>query len=61
MTAGLPREADLVFRIRPFEEAEVIQRKLVHVDYALYAAPSIARPRAGEPLSYVVGEISERT
>lgn len=42
------READLVFRIRPFEEAEVIQRKLVHVDYALYAAPGIARPRAGD-------------
>ena len=42
------READLVFRIRPFEEAEVIQRKLVHVDYALYAAPGTARPCAGD-------------
>lgn len=42
------READLVFRIRPFEEAEVVQRKLVHIDYALYAAPGIARPRAGD-------------
>lgn len=30
------READLVFRITPFDEADVIQRKLMHVDYALY-------------------------
>ena len=32
------READLVLRIQPFEETEVIQRKLMHVDYGLYAA-----------------------
>jgi len=35
---SLPRgEADLVFRIRPFDEPEVISRRLVHIAYALYA------------------------
>ncbi len=32
------READLVFRIRPFDEPEVVQRKLMRIDYAVYAA-----------------------
>lgn len=32
------READMVFRIRAFDEPDVIQRKLLHMDYALYAA-----------------------
>ncbi len=30
------READLVFHITPFDEPDVIQRKLMHIDYALY-------------------------
>ena len=35
---SLPRrEADLVFRIRPFDEPEVISRRLIHIDYAVYA------------------------
>ena len=35
---SLPRrEADLVFRIRPFDEPEVISRRLMHIDYAVYA------------------------
>ena len=35
---SLPRrEADLVFRIRPFDEPEVISRRLMHIPYALYA------------------------
>lgn len=38
------READLVFRIRPFDEPEVVQRKLMRIDYAVYAAP--ASPQA---------------
>lgn len=34
---SLPRrEADLVFRIRPFDEPEVISRRLVHISYAVY-------------------------
>ncbi|MCK9686842.1 LysR family transcriptional regulator [Scleromatobacter humisilvae] len=32
------READLVFRIRRFEEAGVVQRKAVHIDYRVYRA-----------------------
>ncbi|CAM5762864.1 transcriptional regulator [Labrys miyagiensis] len=36
---SLPRrEADLVFRIRPFDEPEVISRRLVHIPYAVYTA-----------------------
>ncbi len=36
---SLPRrEADLVFRIRPFDEPEVISRRLMHIPYALYCA-----------------------
>lgn len=34
---SLPRrEADMVFRIRPFDEAEVISRRLMHIDYGVY-------------------------
>jgi DNA-binding transcriptional LysR family regulator len=34
---SLPRrEADIVFRIAPFNEPEVIARKLIHIPYALY-------------------------
>ncbi len=36
------READLVFRIRPFDEPEVVQRRLMRIDYAAYAAPGAA-------------------
>lgn len=36
---SLPRrEADIAFRIRAFEEPEVVSRRLVHVSYAVYAA-----------------------
>ena len=34
---SLPRrEADMVFRIKPFDEPEVISRRLMHIPYALY-------------------------
>ncbi|WNG31393.1 LysR family transcriptional regulator [Cystobacter fuscus] len=42
------READLAFRSRPFEEPELIQHKLMHMDYALYAAAGLPPPRAGD-------------
>ena len=32
------READLVFRITPFDEPDIAQRKLLHMPYATYAA-----------------------
>ena len=41
------READLVFRITPFDEPDVIQRKLMHMDYALYGRIDLVAPRRG--------------
>lgn len=42
------READLVLRIQPFEEPYILQRKLMHMRYALYAADGQPRPTAGD-------------
>jgi DNA-binding transcriptional LysR family regulator len=42
------READLAFRITPFEEADVIQRKLMHMEYALYGRMELVAPEAGD-------------
>lgn len=38
------READLAFRIRPFDEAEVVQRKATHVHYRVYRARGSSNP-----------------
>ena len=42
------READLAFRIRPFDEPDVVSRKLLHMPYGVYAAADHAVPRAGD-------------
>lgn len=42
------READLVFRIKRFDEPEVISRKLLHIPYALYGRKGSKAPRAGD-------------
>lgn len=42
------READLAFRITPFEEPDVIQRKLMHMKYALYGHRDLVAPHAGD-------------
>jgi DNA-binding transcriptional LysR family regulator len=42
------READLVFRITPFTEPEVISRKLMHIDYALYIRKGDSHPQQGD-------------
>ncbi|MCY1331340.1 putative choline sulfate-utilization transcription factor [compost metagenome] len=42
------READLVMRITPFDEPEVIARKLVTIPYGLYAVPGHATPILGD-------------
>lgn len=52
---NLPRrEADLVFRITPFEDPEVISRRLLHISYAPYVASdwnyAIAGDGAGVPI-----------
>lgn len=41
------READLAFRITPFKESGVIQRKLTRLDYGLYGRPDTEEPKAG--------------
>lgn len=46
---SLPRrEADLVFRIMPFDEPEVISRRLLHIPYALYGREGSTPPSAGD-------------
>ncbi|WP_114241858.1 LysR family transcriptional regulator [Dyella sp. C9] len=42
------READLAFRIRPFDEPDVVSRKLLHMPYGAYVAQGYAEPRAGD-------------
>ncbi|MGX5666469.1 LysR family transcriptional regulator [Rhizobium daejeonense] len=42
------READVAFRISPFTEADVVQRKLIEMPYGVYAAASRPPPRAGD-------------
>lgn len=42
------READLAFRITPFDEPDVIQRKLMHLDYALYGHVDLVPPPCGQ-------------
>ena len=45
---SLPRrEADLVFRIRAFEEPEVISRRLLHIPYGVYIRIGDPHPKAG--------------
>ena len=46
------READLVFRITPFDEADVIQRKLMKMAYALYGPVDVVPPMAGDGAGY---------
>jgi DNA-binding transcriptional LysR family regulator len=48
------READMVFRIRPFEEAEVIQRKVMRIEYGLYVAGDEATPALGDGTGHAV-------
>jgi len=42
------READLVFRITPFDEPDVIQRKIMDMNYALYGHADLVAPQAGD-------------
>lgn len=41
------READLAFRIKPFDEPDVIARRLLRMPYALYVHRDQPRPRKG--------------
>jgi DNA-binding transcriptional LysR family regulator len=43
------READMAFRIHPFDEPEVVSRRLMRIDYAAYVkSGSDHRPQAGD-------------
>ncbi len=42
------READMVFRIRPFDEPEVVSRRLMRIEYGVYLARGLPAPRAGD-------------
>lgn len=42
------READLVFRIKPFTEPEIVSRRLMHIPYGLYVAEGAADPIYGD-------------
>lgn len=42
------READLVFRIRPFTEGDVVSRKFTHVEYGLYVPEGFPDPMIGD-------------
>lgn len=46
---SLPRrDADMVFRIKAFDEPEVISRRLLRVSYALYGTEGAERPQWGD-------------
>jgi DNA-binding transcriptional LysR family regulator len=55
------READLVVRIRPFDEPEVVQRRLTHVPYALYAAAGTPVPGDGAGCALVTMDTAFET
>lgn len=42
------READIAFRIRPFEEPDVVSRRLLHTEYGVYIRADLPRPVAGD-------------
>ncbi len=42
------READLAFRIQPFDEPEVISRRLTHISYGVYLKKGLAPPRPAD-------------
>jgi DNA-binding transcriptional LysR family regulator len=42
------READMVFRIRPFDDPDVISRRLLRIPYGAYIKLGLDHPRAGD-------------
>lgn len=42
------READVAFRIRLFDEVDVVSRKLLHMPYGAYLRQGLAHPVAGD-------------
>lgn len=48
------READFAFRITPFDEPDIVSRKLMHVPYALYGRCGQDQPQPGEGMGFDV-------
>lgn len=46
------READLSFRIKPFDEPELVSRRVLHVPYALYGVQGTASPVRGSGVGH---------
>jgi DNA-binding transcriptional LysR family regulator len=42
------READLAFRIKPFDEPDVVSRHLLHMPYGVYTSTDYPLPHAGD-------------
>jgi DNA-binding transcriptional LysR family regulator len=42
------READLAFRIHPFDEPDIVSRKLSRISYGVYTAADYPRPETGD-------------
>jgi DNA-binding transcriptional LysR family regulator len=42
------READLAFRIKPFDEPDIVSRKLLRMAYGVYTAGDYPQPHAGD-------------
>ena len=42
------READLAFRIRPFDDPDVVSRTLLHMRYGAYVRQGLPHPVAGD-------------
>lgn len=42
------READVAFRIRPFDDTDVVSRKLLRMRYGVYLRRGLARPLVGD-------------
>ena len=53
------READLAFRIAPFDEAEIVQRKALEMAYALYAPRGAALPVPGDGSGFALVTLDE--
>lgn len=45
------READVAFRLVPFSEPDIVQRRLMRMTYGLYGSPEAARAMQADPAS----------
>ena len=53
------READLVFRMMPFTEPDIVSRKLMRVEYGVYASAGDIEPGTGDGAGFRLVTIDE--